>query len=224
MNTFTPGVMTKNDYAYAQLRDLILTGELSPGSPLQQGKLAKDFGLSTTPLREAIRRLAAEGLITLAAHRDARVAEVTEKEAADLYQVRCQLDPLAASLAATHRTEDELSDIIEAESLLVPLTEEGGVDGLLRHREFHRRIYRASHNPILVDMLERLWDKADRYRIIGLQTRGDSPQDFQRVSAEHAELVTAIGDGDAERAQAVMERHIRGSLGNQAITVLQTSS
>lgn len=212
-----PPTLTKNDYAYAQLRELILTGTLPPGSQLQQSNLAKELGLSTTPLREAIRRLAAEGLITLSAHRDARVSEVTRQEAEDLYRVREQLDPLAVELAATEHTESELAAILEAEERLKPLTGDSLLEALLAHREFHRRIYRASHNAILIDMLERTWDKADRYRIIGLHRRGDSAEETDRVSAEHHELVSAIRDRDPERARATMLRHINGSLGRRAI-------
>lgn len=217
MTTPFPQSLTKNDFAYAQLRELILTGYLEPGSQLQQGKLAKEMGVSTTPLREAIRRLAAEGLVDLSAHRDARVSTVTQKEAEDLYQVREHLDPLAAELAATERTGEELAAIIAAENQLAPLKSGDGLDALLAHREFHRRIYRASHNETLVDMLEKLWDKADRYRVIGLRHRGDSLRDTERVAGEHRELVAAIQAQDPHRARAAMTTHIGGSLGRNAI-------
>ena len=218
-----PGIFTKNDYAYARLRELILTGELPPGSQLQQGQLAKDLGVSTTPLREAIRRLAAEGLINLAAHRDARVSEVTGEEATYLYEVREQLDPLAAALAASRRTSADLEAITVAERELRPLSSDAGLPALLAHREFHRAIYTASHNPILVDLLERLWDKADRYRLIGLRSRGDSEADSERVATEHRELVESIEAGDPDRAEETMRRHIGASLGRRAITALETA-
>lgn len=214
-----PQSLTKNDFAYIQLRQLILSGELEPGSPLQQGRLAKEMGVSTTPLREAIRRLSSEGLITLAAHRDARVAEVTRREAEDLFTVRQKLDPLAAELAATEHTQEEIDGIFEAEAQLTPLTSEGGIDALLAHREFHRRIYRASHNEILIEMLERIWDKADRYRIIGLRLRGDSVEETARVAKEHHELALAIQSRDPKRARKAMKDHIDESLGRLAIEV-----
>ena len=215
-----PQSLTKNDFAYMQLRQLILTGELEPGSPLQQGRLAEEMGVSTTPLREAIRRLNSEGLITLAAHRDARVAEVTRSEAEDLYAVRQKLDPLAAELAATNHTTAEMEGILEAEAQLTPLTSGGNIDALLAHREFHRRIYRASHNEILIDMLERIWDKADRYRIIGLRHRGDSIEESTRVADEHHELAMAIRSRDPQRARTVMGVHIDDSLGRLAIDLV----
>lgn len=218
------GSLTKTGFAYLSLRELIITGELTPGTAIQQGDLAKKMGVSTTPLREAIRRLSAEGLISLSAHKDARVTEVTADEARHLLEVRDQLDPLAAGLAAARRTEDELTRIIQASSQLQPLSEGVDLPALMAHREFHRAIYVASHNPILVDLLERLWDKADRYRLIGLQSRGDSAAESSRVAAEHRELVDAITVGDSKRAEATMRRHIQGSLGGRAIEVLEATS
>src|SRR3954470_19761227 len=99
---------TKSDLAYTQVRDLILSGELEPGAVLPQAALARTIGMSTTPLREALRRLKQEGLVELDAHRDARVARLDAAEARDLVELRQSLDPLAASLAADRRTEDEL--------------------------------------------------------------------------------------------------------------------
>lgn len=220
MHSAINGVFTKNDYAYFRLRELIITGELQPGAPLRQGRLADSIGVSTTPLREAIRRLAAEGLIDLAAHRDAKVSEATPEEAANVLEVRLSLDPLAASLAAGNRTDGELATIIEAERKLIPLTNGDGIDALMAHRDFHRSIYAASHNEVLIDMLERLWDKADRYRMIGLRSRDDSAEETSRVAMEHHNLVLAITDSDTNRAGELMAEHIHNSLGKRAITAL----
>lgn len=218
-----PGTFTKNDYAYAQLRTLILSGELAPGSRIDQGKLSGELGVSTTPLREAIRRLTSEGLVQLAAHRDARVTAVSADEAIYLLEVRESLDPLAAGLAAERRTDDELAEIHDAASALRPLTLPTGEpeeDALQAHRRFHRAIYTASHNPVLIDEPDRLWDKADRYRLIGLRTRGDSPSDASRIDNEHRTLVIAIDDRDRTQADSTMREHIRNSLGHRAVDIL----
>lgn len=173
----TPGGMfTKNDYAYAELQRRILTGVLPAGAVIPQAKLAAEIGVSTTPLREAIRRLSAEGMVELEAHRDARVTPVSADEARHLYQVRENLDPLAAALAAQMRTASDIAAISAAFDRLSPIASASDLDALVRHREFHRTVYRASGNPVLIDILERLWDKADRYRVIGLSHRGDSPK------------------------------------------------
>ncbi|NUL45386.1 GntR family transcriptional regulator [Cellulosimicrobium funkei] len=214
-------VFTKNDYAYVELRDRILTGVLPAGSVLPQGRLAQEIGVSTTPLREAVRRLAAEGLILLEAHRDARVAEVTAAEARHLYEVRASVDPLAAALAASRRTDDDLEQIRRAEAELRPLSGNATLEALIAHREFHRSIYRASGNPLLVDVLERLWDKADRYRMVALEARRDSEEDSRRVAEEHRQIAAAVESGDPAAAEHAMREHIDKSLGRRAIAALE---
>ncbi|MGA9872390.1 MAG: GntR family transcriptional regulator [Rhodococcus sp. (in: high G+C Gram-positive bacteria)] len=221
---FPDATFTKNDYVYAQLRTRILTGELAAGSVVGQAKLASDLGVSTTPLREAIRRLAAEGMIDLEAHRDARVTAVSAEEARHLYQVRESLDPLATSLAAQNRTSADISAMEFALSRLEPITDAGDLDALLRHREFHRAVYRSSGNPVLIDILERLWDKADRYRLIGLRHGGDTERDHARVDAEHTAIYEAVAAGEADEAALRMTEHIRRSLGRRAIVALEESS
>jgi DNA-binding GntR family transcriptional regulator len=88
-----PGFTTKSDLAYTRVRRLILSGELAPGAVLPQASLARTIGISTTPLREALRRLKQEGLVDLDAHKDARVRPLDATEARDLLELRRNLDP-----------------------------------------------------------------------------------------------------------------------------------
>lgn len=222
MTPSAPGIFTKNDYAYAELRTRILTGQLEAGSVIPQARLAQELGVSTTPLREAIRRLSAEGMIQLEAHRDARVTEVSAAEARHLYEVRESMDPLAASLAAERRSDSDLALMSQALERLTPIQNAGNLDALLAHREFHRAVYRASGNPILIDILERLWDKADRYRMVGLRAGGDTTDDSDRVAAEHRAIFEAVSAGDQTAATEVMRTHIQGSLGRRAIDALES--
>ena len=215
-----PPALTKSAYAYEELRRRILTGEIGHGSVLSQAQLAHEIGVSTTPLREALRRLAAEGLVQLESHRDARVASLTADEARDLYVLRENLDPLAAGLAAGSRTPADIEDIQAALKQLTPLHDAADLDAMTAHREFHRAVYKASHNPLLIGILEGLWDKADRYRQIGLQSQKDSEKDRKRVRQEHIEIADAVVSGDAVRAREIMQRHVVGSLGRRAIAVL----
>jgi DNA-binding GntR family transcriptional regulator len=217
------GILTKNDYAYVALRSRILTGELEAGSVIPQAKLAHELGLSTTPLREAIRRLSAEGMIQLEAHRDARVTELSAAEARHLYEVRESVDPLAAALAAERRTDADLAHISRALERLTPIRDATNLDALMAHREFHRAVYCASDNPILVSILEKLWDKADRYRLVGLRASCDTADDSERVAAEHQAIFDAVADADPLAATEIMRDHIRGSLGRRAIAALEVS-
>lgn len=219
-----PGILTKNDYAYTELRSRILSGELAAGGVIPQGELAHELGLSTTPLREAIRRLTAEGLVELSAHRDARVAPLSAEEGRHLHEVRERIDPFAAALAAERRNQQDLGDIERALDRLVPIRADSSVEALLKHRDFHRAVYQASRNHVLVDILERLWDKADRYRLLGLRAGGPderSDEDVARVDAEHRAIFAAVSAGDPVEAELVTRMHIRGSLVRRAISALE---
>src|SRR4051812_7643689 len=105
---------TKSDFAYTRVRELILSGELEPGAVINQAFLAKQIGISTTPLREALKRLKQQGMVELDAHRDARVTPLDAEEARDLLEVRRSLDPLAVGLAAERRTKDEIHRMRQA--------------------------------------------------------------------------------------------------------------
>lgn len=211
---------TKNDYAYTEIRRRILLGELAAGTAIPQAVIAAELGLSTTPLREAIRRLSAEGLVEVTAHRDARVTPVTVEEARHLYEVREHLDPLATRLAAQRRTDSEVVEIERRLEALSPLHATSDLDGLLAHRAFHRAIYHAGHNPILSTTLDQLWDKADRYRVVTLQHSAASTSDRERVAAEHQALYEAVRDQREDDACDVMRSHIRHSLGRRAVELL----
>src|SRR4051812_27499464 len=160
---------TKSDFAYTRVRELILSGELEPGAVINQAFLAKEIGISTTPLREALRRLKQQGLVELDAHRDARVTPLDAEEARDLLEVRRSLDPLAASLAAERRTKPDIAEMRGSLEGLGVLPDNPTVEHLVAHRRFHSAVYRASHNTLLVETLDGLWDTADRYRRHGLQ-------------------------------------------------------
>ncbi|CCG05238.1 GntR family transcriptional regulator [Blastococcus saxobsidens] len=211
---------SKGDAAYAELRARILRGDLPPGSRLAQHELASTLGMSLTPLREAIRRLSSEGLIDLDTHRDARVAAMNATEARQLFEVRLSLDPTAAGLAAEHRTEADLAALRGAADRLLPVTRAWGEDALDAHRAFHRALYVASHNDVLVRMLDDLWDKGDRYRRLGLDLPpGDQPR--TRDHREHHELVELITARDSTGAAELMRTHIERSLTAAAITALE---
>jgi DNA-binding GntR family transcriptional regulator len=203
---------TKSDFAYTRVRELILSGELEPGAVINQATLAREIGISTTPLREALKRLKQQGLVELDAHRDARVARLDAEEARDLLEVRRSLDPLAASLAADRRTKQDLAEMRASLEGLEALPSNPTIEQLVAHRRFHAAIYRASHNALLVETLDGLWDTADRYRRHGLQVER-SAEERALKAREHALLFEAIVEGDGATAEEVMREHIQTSLG-----------
>ncbi len=206
------GYATKSDLAYTRVRALILSGELAPGAVLPQSALAQTIGISTTPLREALRRLKQEGLVELDAHRDARVMPLDAAEARDLLELRQNLDPLAAGLAAQRRTADDLARMRAALGSLSALRSGASPAQLAGHRTFHAAVYRASHNAVLVEALDGLWDKTDRYRRHALAA-GRSDEELEQRAEEHRALLEAVSDRDADAAAALMRAHVETSLG-----------
>ena len=202
---------SKSDYAYMRVRELILSGELEPGEVINQETLAARIGISTTPLREALRRLKQSGLVELGTPA-ARVSQLNAEEARDLLELRRSLDPMAVALAADRRTRADIAAIRSAAEGLQPLPGHPPLAMLVAHRRFHTTLYEASHNDLLIETLDRLWDKADRYRLHGLQVERSDEERAQKAH-EHSMLVELIISGDGEGAAQVMRSHIDTSLG-----------
>jgi DNA-binding GntR family transcriptional regulator len=211
---------SKSDVAYAELRRLILLGALPAGSRLPQYELAATLNMSITPIREAIRRLSSEGLIDLDTHKDARVASISAEEARQLFEVRLLLDPPAIKIAAAHRTDEDIAAIEAAARRLRPVTREEGEKALGAHREFHRALYRASHNDLLTRLLDDLWDKSDRYRRVGLELP-ETDEHRQRDLDEHRQMVELIVAKEGAAAARLMRGHVNRSITPAAIAALE---
>jgi DNA-binding GntR family transcriptional regulator len=171
--------------------------------------------MSTTPLREGLRRLAQEGLVDLDAHRDARVRALDATEARDLVELRGTLDPLAAALAAQRRSADDLAAISAALDGLEALPDDPTPAQLESHHRFHAAVHDASHNSLLVGILDGLWVKTDRYRRHALAA-GRTAEERDARAAEHRKLFEAVRDGDPQTAAELMRRHVESSLGARA--------
>jgi DNA-binding GntR family transcriptional regulator len=186
-----------------------MRGTLPPGTLVREADLARQFGMSRTPIREAMQRLQAEGLVTAAAQRGFLVADLSPDELADVYQVRAVLEALAARLAAQRATRSDigrLEDIFEAlDEAVVRGDEERD---LTLTGEFHDAIADTSRNRYLQSMLSNIREIFERYR----RTRSVAPVRVQEGHADHAELLAAIRARDAERAGVLASRHIAGAL------------
>jgi DNA-binding GntR family transcriptional regulator len=203
---------TKADHAYSFLRQQIAHGVLPAGEPLNQEELAAGIGISVTPLREALRRLAAEGFVVLAAHRDARVAPLSAEEARSLSEMRISLESLAAGLAAERIEPVQRATLEALAEQLEPLGEHASEHALDVHRRFHAAIWEAAQNEPLTLTLDLLWDRADRYRRQGLSeirgTGATRTADYE----QHFELRDLILAGERDAAADLMRRHIELSL------------
>src|ERR1700722_4573098 len=134
--------VTKTDLAYLQIRQKILEGELPPEMSLDQEALAQSLGLSTTPVREALRRLESERLVVNRAHRDTIVAPLSLGGVEEVFAVRLSLDPLAVSLAATHASDSEREGFRALSGQHPPKNDQ--VASVYFNRHLHRSIYAAS--------------------------------------------------------------------------------
>ena len=202
----TPALaVTKAEAVYLETRARILTGALSPGLNVNQESLAATLGVSITPLREALRRLEMIGLIRLEAHRAVVIAPLTGRELDELYEIRIELDSLAARLAAAKAPEAQLVKISEL-ARQKPAKEP--VAQLERNREFHRAIYASCGNGALIAHLDQLWDRTDRYRLILVKEElVGGPASRQ----DHIDIAEAVADRDADRAARVTRGHIARS-------------
>ncbi len=197
--------VTKADAAYVEMRSRIVDATLAPGSRLDQELLAATLGVSTTPLREALRRLEAEHLVHRAAHRQVVIAPLSRTELHELYVARIELDALAVVLAATAVQREEVDAM---HRLLDSPPAEHPRDHLRADRAFHRALYRAAHNEVVIEILDSLWDRSDRYRYFLL---ANQPGVAGTASHEHGKLVALVAAGDGSAAAALMRQHLGDS-------------
>lgn len=188
--------------AYTLILEAIDLGIYRPGDRLVEAELAERFGVSRTPVREALQRLETQSMLS----RDGRsmiVASLDHNQLAELYVVRAELEGLAARLAAKHATPEEIrvmSDMVEADQELV-----NDPDGLSRaNRRFHKQIHLASHNRYLVQQLDLVHRSMALLASTSLAAEGRG----EAALAEHAEIVRAIAAGDGAAAQAALRAHI----------------
>lgn len=189
----------------AELRDAILSGEYAPGARIRQEDLADLHGASRLPVREALRMLEAEGLVTLVANKGAWVSQLTLAECEEMYQIRERIEPLLLRYNLpfiNERLIAELGTLVEsmerttdAESFLV------------LDREFHLACYAQAKTTVLGDTVFQLWNRTQHYRRAYtelFQSQGDLS-----VHYEHHLLLTAIRVGDVEESERVLASHIR---------------
>jgi DNA-binding GntR family transcriptional regulator len=192
------------DRAYFGLRDRIVDLRLPPGSTLREDELMREMGIGRTPLREAVKRLALEHLVEVRPRRGTMVTDVHAEDIARFAEVRAELEPHAARLAA-ERMPDELRD--EAALLTAELEAVAGQDAeaLMRLDErIHRFAWRASCNPYLEATLEGYWALSLRVWHLVL----DRVPSLPGAVHEHAALLDALLSGDGARAEAVMREHV----------------
>jgi DNA-binding GntR family transcriptional regulator len=192
----------------AELKRMLLEGELPPGEPLNQVQIASQLGVSRTVVREAIRSLAVQGLLELRSRRRSLTAPLSRRRLEEMLAVRQELEAVAVRWATPAMGPERLRYLWALYERMVG-SEAAGDEWLRLDRLFHRTIYETSGNSILASMLDRLRDQITRYMKLAWPTwnsvRGANAR------AEHFELLRALESGDVDAAEAAIRGHLRGT-------------
>ena len=198
---------TAYEYVLGVLRRAILNGELQSGSRLVQADLAAMLEVSTTPVREALRDLATEGLVQFDAHRGAIVSELSREEVQQIYEIRMVLEPLAMRQAVPNISDALLARLRELHESMV--AEPHAVDWVDRNRVFHMAVYEASSSPRLASIIRNLQDASVMYIGASLQQQ---PELRSHANEDHAAILEALENRDIEAAVMALETHLRTSI------------
>jgi len=197
-----PGYVSKTDLVAALIRELVITGELAAGEQLRQRDLAQRFGVSQTPVREAMRRLESEGLLVSDTHRGFTVAAPELGPLEENFQIRAALESLGASLAARKIDADGLARLHDLNDQMRALSDDDPAYAEL-NREFHFVIYEYARSPLLLSLMRLLWASLHGGPRV-TRTHAESAR-------QHEEILRALADGDAAVASARTYQHIMGA-------------
>lgn len=195
---------SKKELIVDALQEDILTGSLQPGQTLRQDELAARFGVSITPVREALRELGARGLLTHEAHRGVRVAEATMEGHEELAEIRAMLESYAARLATPWLADVDLAalDALTGRMAAVLDTPDVGEFRQLNY-DFHMLVYEACGNALLIPLIRQTWAAFEWGQLMLIPSR-------MRVAVEeHQAIVEALRSRDADAAELLMGLHVR---------------
>jgi DNA-binding GntR family transcriptional regulator len=188
---------------FESLREMITRGDMEPGEPLRQRDLAALFNVSPTPVREALRRLESEGLVSSDLHRGSRVAEIADPEQEESYRILSVLESLATGMAVEKMTDGDLDDVRDRERAFAECPEDDPSAPDL-NREFHFGIYECARSPLLLSLMRLLW--------VSFSHRRQLWRPHAESVREHRQLVDALAARDGELAEAITRQHVLGSI------------
>jgi len=194
-----------------RLRAGILTGRLRPGEWLRQARLAQEFGVSQMPVREALKRLAAEGLVEHVPYRGVRVVEFSPEDVEDLYVCRAFIESLAARFAAVCITDKEVGELADLQCRMAACrTPEDLVEYRELNRQFHSAIFAASRRSYLVRTLAQLWAAFPTmlWSNVPRVATDSLPSRDQPDIEEHTAIVAALRARDGDAAERAVRHHI----------------
>ncbi|WP_336489493.1 GntR family transcriptional regulator [Methylobacterium nigriterrae] len=211
MNKIDPGLGISRRYLHDEvadrMRELIQSGEMEPRTRINEGELTERFGISRTPLREAIKILATEGLLELLPNRGARVASISQGEIEEMMEVIAGLEATAADLACRTITEEDIDAIEEDHDRMVAAWKEANEAEYFRlNRTIHEAIMAASRNATLSGIYTSLSGRIQRSRYRAHQTA----EQWERAVSEHEDMVRLLRARDGSALALLMREHIRG--------------
>ncbi len=205
---------TLSEQVFRNIQAAIVCGDIAPGSKISEPELARTYGISRGPLREAIHRLEGQRLLVRVPHVGARVVALSHKELIELYEIRESLESMACRLAAERMslTEvDELRSVLDTHERDAAFQAGVGYYQQEGDYDFHYKIIQGSGNQMLVKLLtEELYQLVRMYRI----QYSTTPNRPQLAFKEHHSILDAIAAGDGELAELLMRRHIAASRRN----------
>jgi DNA-binding GntR family transcriptional regulator len=196
-----------SELAYREIRALIVTLDLQPGAVISEPELQERLGMGRTPIREALRRLANEHLVEVYPRRGMFVSALDTRDLAAISELREELEPFAARLAATRRNEEDLAVIAELLTAIGVSMRHLDVRDLIElDQRVHHHVYRCAHNAYLRAVLEQHYMHALRIWFLAL----DKVSHLKQAMVENRDLLVAIRDGQAAEAARIMSEHVEG--------------
>lgn len=193
---------TKAELASRALREAIQNGQLRPGTRLVLQDIAAELGMSYTPVREALRQLLSEGLVSYRAHYGTIVAESSRERAEEIYMLRGVLEPLAGSLAAKNATDAQIAEVEQAHAEMTKAIAEDRLDDVpALNAALHRLIVASAGSALLSEFIERLWNGVP-YQAISLRRR------VAASAKEHRKIVQALKRRDGDALAELLRMHI----------------
>jgi DNA-binding GntR family transcriptional regulator len=195
-----------SDHVASTLRDAITSLQLAPGSPIVEATVAKQLGVSTTPVREAFHRLAKDGLVVLNRYRGATVVSMSREDVDEIFQLREVLEPLAVRLAVPNFTQADVTlmrDLLQRAGHAISQKDLSELSHC--NREFHGMFMARNGNERLQSILQNLQDQNRIIAILAWQNRGYQTREHE----EHLTIFDAVQRGDAERAADLTYHHVR---------------
>ena len=197
-----------------RLRTMIVEGVLTAGEKVPERALCDKLGVSRTPMREALKVLAADGLLTLEPNRGARVRAITLDDLEEVFPLMGALEALAGELACANITDAQMTELRQTHELMLECFHASDLSGYFRHNQrIHEIIMQAAGNATLSSMVQSLAVRVRRARYLANM----SSERWQQAVAEHEEIIMALDVRDGQRLGAILKRH----LANKFATVRQ---